>query len=128
MAYIRGKTCQGKRGEETYYCVVETYRENGKVRQRTIAYLGWHCPTVQQAIRRAIHFGETANDDKVLTRLAKLRAAAAKLGITDPDSLYLPGSAAYAALETERKRPPFRGRALAEAQELIRSAQKPDQW
>lgn len=45
MAFVRTKTRNGKRR----YHLVENYREDGKVRQRTIAYLGEY-PTIEAAI------------------------------------------------------------------------------
>jgi hypothetical protein len=52
MAFIRKRKCRGewseKRGQHSYQ-LVETYRENGKVKQRIVANLG-HLPTVAQAI------------------------------------------------------------------------------
>jgi len=40
MAFIR----EIKRGKKRYYYLVETYRENGKVKQRTLKYLGTKPP------------------------------------------------------------------------------------
>ncbi len=36
MSFIRSK----KRGDKTYYYLVEAYRENGKPKQRVLKYLG----------------------------------------------------------------------------------------
>ncbi len=45
MAYVRRKQVKGR----TYYQFVESYRDNGRVRQRVIAHLGpW--PSVEEAI------------------------------------------------------------------------------
>lgn len=40
MAYIRAKKRNLKDGERTFYYVMQSYREDGKVRQETVAYLG----------------------------------------------------------------------------------------
>lgn len=45
MAYIRAK----EQRDRTYYYLVESYRRDGKVRQRMLAYLGEY-PTVEMAI------------------------------------------------------------------------------
>lgn len=44
MSFVRAKTVKGI----TYYYLVEGYRDDGKVRQRVLAYLGQH-KTVQTA-------------------------------------------------------------------------------
>jgi len=36
MAFIRRKKVKGK----TYYYIVESYKENGKVKQRVLCYIG----------------------------------------------------------------------------------------
>ena len=36
MAFIRRKKVKGK----TYYYIVESYKDNGKVKQRVLCYLG----------------------------------------------------------------------------------------
>jgi len=41
MAYIRAK----RQGKYTYYWLVEGYREDGKVKQRTLRYLGKNKPS-----------------------------------------------------------------------------------
>ena len=41
MAYIRNK----KRGEKNYYYLVESYREEGKVHQRLLRYIGKNEPS-----------------------------------------------------------------------------------
>lgn len=40
MSYIVGRKRQGKSGILTYYYLVEGYREDGKVKQRLLKYLG----------------------------------------------------------------------------------------
>jgi len=40
MAYVVGRKRKGKSGVLTYYYLVEGYRENGKVKQRIVKYLG----------------------------------------------------------------------------------------
>jgi len=40
MSFIVGKKRPGKSGTLTYYYLVEGYRENGKVKQRVLKYLG----------------------------------------------------------------------------------------
>jgi hypothetical protein len=40
MPYVRAKRQKSRERERTYYYLVESYRENGRVRQRTLAYLG----------------------------------------------------------------------------------------
>lgn len=49
MAFIRAKTRQRRDGTRTFYYVMQSYREEGRVRQQVIAYLG-RCPTVETAI------------------------------------------------------------------------------
>lgn len=44
MAFVRVK----RRGDREYYYLVESYREDGKVRQRILKYLGTHPPRGQQ--------------------------------------------------------------------------------
>jgi hypothetical protein len=48
MAFIRKRTGRWNGGTAVYYQLVETYRENGKVKQR-VAGLGVH-PTVEEAL------------------------------------------------------------------------------
>ena len=51
MAYVRKKRVKAKKRDKgyEYYQVVESYRENGKVRQRMLVHLGEY-PTVEAAI------------------------------------------------------------------------------
>jgi hypothetical protein len=49
MSFIRAKTQKSDYGESTYYYLVESYRDNGKVRHRTLAYLGKY-PSVEAAL------------------------------------------------------------------------------
>ena len=62
MAYVKGKTVGGN----TYYNLVETYRDSGKVKTRTLAYLGTHATVeaayqfwIREAKRRTPHPGAT---------------------------------------------------------------------
>ena len=50
--WIRKRTYGTKYGLSTHYHVVESYRENGKVRQRYICNLGEH-PTAEDALSEA---------------------------------------------------------------------------
>lgn len=45
MAFVRKKTIKGRE----YHYLVESYRDNGKVKQKTLAYLGRH-PSVQAKV------------------------------------------------------------------------------
>jgi len=45
VAFVRAK----HQGDRTYYYLVETYREGGRVRQRALAYLGEY-PKVEEAV------------------------------------------------------------------------------
>jgi len=49
MTFIRTKKVKG----HTYYYLVESYREGGKVKQRVIRYLGKNKPT-PEALQRII--------------------------------------------------------------------------
>ena len=49
MPFIRAKRQKSWHRELTYYYLVESYRENGCVRQRTLAYLGEY-PSVEAAL------------------------------------------------------------------------------
>ena len=44
MAFVRVKY----HGKRPYYYLVETFRENGKVKQRTLKYIGTHPPRGRQ--------------------------------------------------------------------------------
>ncbi len=59
MPFIRSRISQTKRyGETKSHQLIETYRENGKVKQRVLANLGSH-PTVEEALehtRKAIEW------------------------------------------------------------------------
>jgi hypothetical protein len=44
MAFVRIK----KHGDREYYYLVESFRDNGKVRQRVLEYLGTHPPRGRQ--------------------------------------------------------------------------------
>src|SRR4051794_13823315 len=47
--FVRSKTVKGRK----YYQVIETYRDGGKVRHRTIASLGQH-PTIEDAYQETL--------------------------------------------------------------------------
>lgn len=68
MAFVRSKTVNGR----AYYYLVENERENGKVKQSTIAYMST-CPTIEEAYqhwckiagmtnRKAIELGHSEID------------------------------------------------------------------
>lgn len=65
MAYVRKKRVKGYE----YYQLVESYRENGKVRQRMLEHLGEY-PTVQAAIEgysRAVeHYREISYNNEAI--------------------------------------------------------------
>jgi hypothetical protein len=61
----------GRDPVRTYYYLVETYREGGKVRQRTLAYLGKY-PTVEEALTRLPVDIERRKND-VLPKLCRWR-------------------------------------------------------
>ena len=67
MAFVTRKRVNGYE----YYQLVESYRENGKERQRTLAHLGEY-PTVEAAIeafKRCIeHFREMAYRNRTIAR------------------------------------------------------------
>lgn len=52
MAFVRAK----KHGKRTYYYLVESYREEGRMRQRIIKYLGKEVP---EEYRRETRKGES---------------------------------------------------------------------
>lgn len=74
MAFVRKKTINGRE----YYYLVENHREDGKVRQKTIAYLGRY-PTPKAAIE-----GLTAECNRRRARAEELRAKLEAL----PESYY----------------------------------------
>jgi hypothetical protein len=86
--FIRKRTYIGKRGASETYQVLESYRQDGKVRQRRIVNLGW-CATPQEALDVARRHLETVLElnsprsahleAKRLTRIEKLRAQIAVL-------------------------------------------------
>jgi hypothetical protein len=49
MPFIRAKHQKSRGRERTYYYLVESYRDNGRVRQKTLAYLGKY-PSVEDAL------------------------------------------------------------------------------
>ncbi len=63
MAFVRCRTAQTKHhGETKSHQLIETYRENGRVKQRVLANLGDH-PTVEEALdhtRKAVDWTRRA--------------------------------------------------------------------
>ncbi len=55
MAYVRRKRIKG----HDYYYLVESYRRNGKVKTRTLKYLGT-TPTVPPEYRTCLHLRHRA--------------------------------------------------------------------
>jgi len=49
MAFIRTKTVKGR----TYYYLVKSVRERGRVKQKTLQYLGSHKPSDEE-VRRMV--------------------------------------------------------------------------
>jgi hypothetical protein len=129
MPFVRKKTRQTKRySERTYYYAVETYRDDGKVKQRTVGYLGlW--PTIAENIthehwvlfyaryfrigRYGWHGWARKQWDRqervALERIAKLKELAPCLGQDSPEDLLLPGSQAFEQLK-QNIRARFAGR------------------
>ncbi len=83
MAYVRGK----KRGDKTYYYLVEGKRENGKVRQKVVKYLGPNPKVVKfnldkaktKVLAETVFLADIKTSDELKTRLDQV-------GIPYPES------------------------------------------
>ena len=83
MTYVRGK----KRGDKTYYYLVEGKRENGKVKQKVVKYLGPNPKVVKVNLDKAktkvlaetVFLADIKTSDELKTRLDQV-------GIPYPES------------------------------------------
>ena len=83
MAYVRAK----KRGDTTYYYLVEGRRENGKVKQKVLKYLGTNPKVVKvnldkaktKALAETVFLEDIKTSDELKTRLDQV-------GIPYPES------------------------------------------
>ena len=83
MAYVRAK----KRGDKTYYYLVEGKRENGKVKQKVVKYLGPNPKVVKVNLDKAktkvlaetVFLADIKTSDELKTRLDQV-------GIPYPES------------------------------------------
>jgi len=86
--YIRGKKQRRKSGAVVvYFYAVQSYRDNGAVKQRTVVYIG-RGPDVDQAIERErwrldwLHrTGQTSSLSRSERRLERLLAVKAALAV-----------------------------------------------
>lgn len=83
MAYVRSK----KRGDKTYYYLVEGRRENGKVKQKVLRYLGTSPKVVKvkldktktKALAERVFLADIKTSDELKTHLGQV-------GIPYPES------------------------------------------